>query len=592
MDTNVRGVRNDRLAPASLLCAEGEYHELLGLGYEGNRFFPVETEFYARKSSPTSRVSGLHAVFSPVDGRMRKVVDYFDNREWSYSSVDEFGDFYFRAMRPPRMPMTPVDARFRQEGVKALVENDSLYTATEQALCQVVGVRKLPKGFDAVIDARPEALREKVETLERVVEIESTAGPFARLNDWLHTVHNDQVYQEHFREKRKVTDSRIFLGVTEQYSGTTLFMLNEGIELSDVATPVSSEMTSYLRLGRDSREKDEMRSIIKEKSQGELFAADNLMLEVRQRMDVLNELSAGYSGTAFTLTMLQLQNLFLGATLYRDWQASGYEVTFPEISDDRLDCNLQNIRPIGLMFAHNMNENSSENGFKPIDISLTHQLTHIQGPNNRGKSQAWDTVHYAALFAAYGWPLPAASGKIGVHTGSHYLSFCGDRHFGGSELVHAKNELLRAFESVRPGDQVIIDEVGNSTNAPTANEIADRILPELLSRGGRVLTTSHHGSLDKKIEQYGGVTRTTSEGYQLVPVTGSINYMAGEVLDNIGWTQSKVRQALSSQANTMSSPVNQSMDQRGSRGEMIEEFGLTDDERLGGLDPDGDDIPF
>ena len=189
----------------------------------------------------------------------------------------------------------------------------------------------------------------------------------------------------------------------------------------------------------------------------------------------------------------------------------------------------------------------------PISLKFdkNYKVVQIEGPNKRGKSEAWRTLHlYNALFNA-GYPVPAKYAASSVVPASYFISCKGDRGYGGSELERSLNGIIENLKEVHDGDNVILDELGDATNASTAEELGRRLLPELVKRGCRVLVTSHHNALTdfikKEMRGKSYMPDPKSKGinkYKIVPSSNKIDFKSEEVLDEIKFTSKKIRKTL------------------------------------------------
>jgi DNA mismatch repair ATPase MutS len=179
------------------------------------------------------------------------------------------------------------------------------------------------------------------------------------------------------------------------------------------------------------------------------------------------------------------------------------------------------------------------------------RIVQIEGPNKRGKSEAWRTLHLLNALANSGYPVPASSVTMGVVPNSHFISCKGRSGHGGSELERSIRGIEEQLQEVYNGDMVILDEFGDSTNAPTALEIAKRLLPQLIDRGCRVYVTSHHDALTSYISNgLKGISLMPNPAekgirrYELIPSDKEVDFKAEETLDDIGFTDKTVRKNL------------------------------------------------
>ena len=208
----------------------------------------------------------------------------------------------------------------------------------------------------------------------------------------------------------------------------------------------------------------------------------------------------------------------------------------------RLEC----ILPIREVFNDMIRKRKRDLQPNDFNFGLDDKVAHIAGPNKRGKSEAWRTYNLAVALANAGYALPGVSSTYSPVGACHFISCKGNHGYGGSELEKSIKEIIPRLEMVHSGDTVILDELGDSTNGPTALEFARRTIPDLLRHGCRVLVTSQQGEIDDYIAQIGGVSLMpdpTGKGvarYRIVPKTGEIDFKPQETLDGLGLPYGKL----------------------------------------------------
>jgi dsDNA-specific endonuclease/ATPase MutS2 len=215
---------------------------------------------------------------------------------------------------------------------------------------------------------------------------------------------------------------------------------------------------------------------------------------------------------------------------------------------------LNNIMPIRILFNNALRRNkepccSNDFYFGPKD-----QIIQVEGPNNRGKSEAWRTIHLANYLINAGYPIPADYARWSIYDRSHFISCKGNAGTGGSELGNSIKSITEKLKFVNPNNLVILDELGDSTNKYTAQELGDRILEPLRDINCKILITSHHDALTSRIaKEYGGMSLTPNpsaegvEKFRLKPlkVGTRIDYKANEILDDMGFTKDFVKNTFS-----------------------------------------------
>jgi DNA mismatch repair ATPase MutS len=331
-------------------------------------------------------------------------------------------------------------------------------------------------------------------------------------------------------------------------------LLKPEVKPEDVFDFLDDDLTKIELKKNSKRKESEERSIVKYKKAIDEEISNLTVTAARQRMDILNSITADKFMIQTLMVQMQLQQLYQGAVLYHTLKKNNYPVTFPTIEDTPGLMDLKKAMPTRLVLS-NLSCSDSRYDCCPNDFYFRpeDQIIQIEGPNKRGKSEAWRTLHLTNLLINAGYPISAEYGRLGVNPESHFISCKGDSGNGGSELERSKEGIFAALVYVNKNDLVILDELGDSTNKFTAQEIGNRILPPLKEKNCKILITSHHDALTAEIsKQFGGISlMPDSHGkdngiYRLVPTAPNIDYKAGDVLDEIGFTESKIRSTISS----------------------------------------------
>ncbi|MDA8145314.1 MAG: endonuclease MutS2 [Thermaerobacter sp.] len=135
----------------------------------------------------------------------------------------------------------------------------------------------------------------------------------------------------------------------------------------------------------------------------------------------------------------------------------------------------------------------------PIELELGRSFTVlvISGPNTGGKTVALRTLGLLALMAQAGLFVPAAEGtQLGVFP--RIFADIGDEQGVEQNLSTFSSHLsaiVGVLEQARPGDLVLLDELGAGTDPEQGAALAQAILEELQGRGVLTVVTSHYGAL-------------------------------------------------------------------------------------------------
>jgi hypothetical protein len=451
---------------------------------------------------------------------------------------------------------TEEDVRFRQSAVRELTENRRAYEYVGRILEKMDAFsgsetwRELNEYYVRCC-MNPEKFAEFVAGCKELGRANIRSRPLERLVSWADKMMGDTLFRELVRQKREATDRRVFAVFSERYGGVRYGILRPCVKPEEVFDFLSSSASEVVIQGT---RKDRARRVVKFKSFRDEEAATLVVSHARQRIDVLNDATSRLFALPAYLAYIQLQHLFQGAYLHNLLRDKGYPSTFPEFSEKSRDLEVRDLLPIRLVFQEILDFRRFRKGrLCPQNFKFDHslQVAEAEGPNWRGKSEAWRSLHlFYALFNS-GYAVPASYACSGLIPGSRFISFKGSSGTGGSEFWLGVKPALEELSETCPGGQIVLDELGDATNAPTAAEFAARLLPPLIKRGDRILITSHHGALTSFVEK-----RTPGEifvpdpfgkragKFRLVGKRGEVDYRAGETLDGMGLTNAKLKTRL------------------------------------------------
>ena len=137
---------------------------------------------------------------------------------------------------------------------------------------------------------------------------------------------------------------------------------------------------------------------------------------------------------------------------------------------------------------------------RPVPLTLrldpSEKALVISGPNTGGKTVVLKTVGRAALMAQSALPVPAVIARLPVF--GRVLADIGDLQSIEASLstfsAHIAN-LQRMAELAGPGDLVLADELGGSTDPEEGSALAVAILEHFCARGALAVVTTHQSRL-------------------------------------------------------------------------------------------------
>lgn len=155
-------------------------------------------------------------------------------------------------------------------------------------------------------------------------------------------------------------------------------------------------------------------------------------------------------------------------------------------------------------------------GRKPVPLTLrldpSQKVLVISGPNTGGKTVVLKTVGLSALMAQSGLPVPALIARLPVF--GRVLADIGDLQSIAESLstfsAHITN-IRRMAEAAGPGDLVLIDELGGSTDPEEGAALAVAILDHFRGRGTLAVVTTHQSRLKAYAAETPGAVNAAME---------------------------------------------------------------------------------
>jgi DNA mismatch repair protein MutS2 len=153
---------------------------------------------------------------------------------------------------------------------------------------------------------------------------------------------------------------------------------------------------------------------------------------------------------------------------------------------------------------------------RPVPLTLrldpSEKALVISGPNTGGKTVVLKTVGLLALMAQAGLPVPAVVARLPVF--SRVLADIGDLQSIEASLstfsAHISN-LRRMAEAAGPGDLVLADELGGSTDPEEGAALAVAILEHFRARGALAVVTTHQSRLKAYAAETPGAVNAAME---------------------------------------------------------------------------------
>jgi DNA mismatch repair protein MutS2 len=205
--------------------------------------------------------------------------------------------------------------------------------------------------------------------------------------------------------------------------------------------------------------------------------------EEREVARVLSELSGILGAAATELTANAILSARLDAIGARARWSRAVEGISPALSPERAIRIVRGRHPLLRRKAVPLD----------IEVGVDFDALVISGPNMGGKTVMLKTIGLFCLMTYAGIPLPAGAGTV-VGMFDHIACIVGDDQ-SIAENLSSFSAHLRALHAAHgvagPGSLVLVDEIGSGTEPSAGAAIAQALIESLLTRGSRVVVTTH-----------------------------------------------------------------------------------------------------
>ncbi len=353
--------------------------------------------------------------------------------------------------------------------------------------------------IDRVVDEEGNVRDNASKELRRIRKdiTEKSALLRRRMESLLKRVSGEQLVQEELVTMR---DGRLVLPVKAEYKRQVHGFIHSS---SATGQTVYIEPMETLELNNDIRDLqfDEQREIAR--------ILDELTVRLRASLPALHESLAAYS---------ELDSLYA-----RAYYGNSINASVPDIHLERRLMIQQGRHPILLL-------HKKYDAVIPMDITIGDPETTIiiTGPNAGGKSVTMKTVGLLAMMTQCGVPTPCAQPSV-FPMYDDILVDIGDEQSVENDLSTFSSHvqrLARIVASVTGKSLVLIDEIGTGTDPSEGSALGASILEYLTSRGGHVITTTHHGMLKAVAHEHPKMQNATME-FDLDSLQPTYRFRAG-----------------------------------------------------------------
>lgn len=449
------------------------------------------------------------------------------------------------------LPNTPEDVRKRQSGIRALIENTELFEAVEGMFSELQCYSSSQwhyweQDYEALMN--PIKAKELLQKLQNIANISDNLGAFWDIWEWCQEISEDSYFQHILKERYKVSDHHILSFYSQRFGNRVWATLRPWVKIEDFCDIIPQSGESYTAIvGKWRNKKVVERRVIYAETFGDQHKDEIPFARVRQRIDNIKEMAAASLSIPLFLLLTQLKQLYLGALMHKDYEKRGFPVCFPEISDDPYEFSFEELYPIWWVQMFEDRDTLMPNS---LTLSPEEKVVAVKWPNSCWKSELLRSIHILNRDVNAWFPIPAKHAIFWIVPSSKFILFQWNSH-RRSQLENAKEHVFWELADVLYGSNVILDEVWDATNQPTAAEVWNRFIPPLLKHRCRIFITSHHDALDDIVKEVWWVLLQPKpwadwkERYKIVRAKeNDINYNAWPTLDRIGLTRQAIQTLL------------------------------------------------